>query len=420
MHRLMLATALGTMAVPALAQTEITFRYNDPDVATIEAAIEAFEAQNPDIAVEVQRIAWPDARTQFLREAAVGTGPDVAHVAFVWPQELGRAGAVLPLNDLVEGGELPSAFADFIATDLARGPDGEIYALPWTTDTFTLVYNAEMLEAAGVAAPTTWDELLDASRKVAEETGKAGFGFPAGSAALNTTWFLANYHWWSHGKNLVEQAEDGSYRMGVSEADIVEVIDYLDAFIGEGGNPEANISGSNWSDPAIMEALVSGEQAMGFMPPGTLREIVATYQERTGEEETPFRTTTIPQGSDGGVSHVGGRSLAINANTDHPEEAWKLIEFLSSGAFFSDHLTVQLPAQKNLLSNLEFGPEMEGYTDQLQNARSWGDYANPHTPIGAMQAELGREFGAVFVGEKSAEDAAASLVSTIEDMLSEQ
>ncbi len=420
MQRLMLATALGTMAVPALAQTEITFRYNDPDVATIEAAVEAFEAQNPDISVEVQRIAWPDARTQFLREAAVGTGPDVVHVAFVWPQELGRAGAVMPLNDMIEGGELPSAFDNFIATDLAQGPEGEIYALPWTTDTFTLVYNSELLEQAGVTPPTTWDGLLEASRKIAADTGKTGFGFPAGSAALNTTWFLANYYWWSHGKNLVEQAEDGSYRMGLSEADIVEVIEYLQAFIGEGGNPDANISASNWSDPAIMEAIASGEQAFGFMPPGTLREIVATYQERSGSDETPFRTTTIPEGTDGAISHVGGRSLAINVNTEHPEEAWKLIEFLSSGEFFTEHLTVQLPAQKDLLDKLEFGPELSGYTDQLQNARSWGDYANPFTPIGSMQAELGREFGSVFVGEKSAEDAAASLVATIEDMLSKQ
>ena len=420
MKRVLIAAALAGIAVPALAQTEISFRYNDPDFATIEAALKEFEAQNPDIKVELQRIAWPDARTQFLREAAVGTGPDVAHVAFVWPLELGRAGAVLPLNDYVESGNLPSAFDQFIATDLAQSPDGEIYALPWTTDTFTLAYNTELLEEAGVAPPATWEELQAASRTIYEKTGKTGFGFPAGSAALNTVWFLANYYWWSNGATLIERADDGTYKMGVSEEMIAETIEYFNAFMGEGGNPQANITGSNWSDPGIMEAMASGEQAIGFFPPGTLREIVATYQQRSGSDETPFASTTVPKGSAGGISHVGGRSLAINVNSEHPDEAWKLIEFLSTGAFFEDFLTVQLPAQEPLLQELDFGPELAGYTEQLPNARSWGDYANPYTPIGSMQAETGREFAAVFVGEKSAEQAAASLVESIEDMLSEQ
>ena len=420
MRRVLIAAALAGIAFPALAQTEISFRYNDPDFATIEEALKVFEEQNPDIKVELQRIAWPDARTQFLREAAVGTGPDVAHVAFVWPLELGRAGAVRTLNGAVEAGGLPSSFDEFIATDLARSPDGEIYAIPWTTDTFTIAYNTELLEEAGVAVPTTWEELQSASRTIFEKTGKTGFGFPAGSAALNTIWFLANYYWWSNGATLVELGEDGKYGLGVSEEMIAETIDYFNSFLGEGGNPKANITGSNWSDPAVMEAMASGEQAIGFFPPGTLREIVSTYQERTGGEETPFRTTTVPKGSTGGISHVGGRSLAINVNSEHPEEAWKLIEFLSSAEFFEDHLKVQLPAQEPLLQELEFGPELAGYTEQLPNARSWGDYANPYTPIGSMQAEAGREFGAVFVGEKTSAQAAASLVESIEDMLSEQ
>lgn len=420
MKKTMFAAALALVAAnPALA-TEITFRYNDPDFATIEKALEAFEKENPDITVELQRIAWPDARTQFLREAAVGTGPDVAHVAFVWPLELGRAGAVMPLNDFIDKGGLPSPFDGFIATDLAKDPDGQIWALPWTTDTFTIAYNEDLLKEAGVEPPATWEDLQAASRTIYEKTGKAGFGFPAGSAALNTVWFIANYYWWSNGATLITKGDDGKYTTGVSEEMVAETIDYLNSFLGEGGNPKANITGSNWSDPAIMEAMVSGEQAIGFMPPGTLREIVSTYQERNGTEETPFRTTTVPKGSAGGISHVGGRSLAINVNSEHPEEAWKLIEFLSSADFFEEYLKVQLPAQETLLEEIDFGPELAGYTEQLPNARSWGDYANPYTPIGSMQAELGREFGSVFVGEKSADAAAASFMESVNDMLDEQ
>lgn len=412
--KMLICSALAlAIAGPALAETDLTFRYNDPDFETIEAALKDFEAKHPDIKVELQRISWADARTQFLRETAVGEGPDVAHMAFVWPLELGQAGAVLPLNDFITSDQLQG----YIAPDLAESSDGEIYALPWTTDTFTIAYNKDLLDEAGIAVPKTWEDLQAASKAFHEKTGKVGFGFPAGSAAQNTIWFLANYYWWSHGQSLIVEDGEGGYKLGLTEDMLAESMEYFNSFMGDGGNPEANITGSNWSDPSIMDAMASGEQAIGFFPPGTLREIVKTYQERSGGSDTPFMTTTDPAGPDGISSHVGGRSLVINANTEHPKEAWELVQYLSSAGFFSDYLTVQLPANKELLGKLKFGPEMQGYTEQLPHARSWGPYANPLTPIGTMQADAGRAFASVFIGEKTPEQAAASYLAGIQKML---
>ena len=42
-----------------------------------------FEKQNPDIKVTLQRVSWGEAQQQYLREAAAGTGPDVAEAAQV-------------------------------------------------------------------------------------------------------------------------------------------------------------------------------------------------------------------------------------------------------------------------------------------------------------------------------------------------
>lgn len=411
--------ALIAVMASASAAQDITFRYNDADVDVIEAAIGEFEAANPDIDVEIERIAWSDARTQFLREAAVGTGPDVVHIAFVWPLEMGQAGALMPLGDMIEANALQGGFDDFIATDLARNGEGTIYAAPWTTDTFTLIYNTEVLAEAGVEAPTTWEELAAASRAVTESTGDIGFGFPAGSSAANSIWFLLNYYMWSNGEAFVVDDGAGGYSLGTDAATLANAIEYFHDFLGEGGNPEANVAISSWSDPSVIEAMVSGEQAIAFMPPGTFREVVASYQERNGTEETPFVSGTIPMGSEGGISHLGGRSLGINANTEHPEAAYRLVQFLTGQSFFENHLTAQLPAQESLLDSIDFGPGYDGFAAQLPNGRSWGAYANPLTPIGSMWSETGRELGAVFVGEKTADEAAEALLSTIGDMLAE-
>lgn len=404
------------MAGTALADTSLTFRYNDPDAEVIEAAIAAYEAANPDVTIELERISWGDARTQFLREAAVGTGPDIVHIAFVWPQEMGGAGALLPLNDLIETKGAGAGFDDFIAGELATGPDGEIYALPWTADTWTLVYSPAVLEEIGVAVPTTWDELKAAS-EAAAEAGKVGLGFPAGSGATNTIWFLVNYYLWSNGHALVVEDGNGGYRLGVDEATMAEAFTYFADLMGEGGNPGSNIAYGGLADIGTLAPMVEGEQAFSIMPPNTTKELIAATQARTGSDAVSFASTKLPDGSNVGTSHMGGRMLGVNANSEHPEEAYKFVQFLISGPFFADFLTGQFPASKSALAELDFAEGLEGFAEQLPNARTWGAYANPKTPLGTMWSETGREFGAILIGDKTAQQAAADLLANIQGML---
>src|SRR4051794_23981680 len=128
---LILASTMAVSAASAQGTVNLTFRFNDTEEKEMRAALDAFEKQNPGIKVGLQRIGWRDARDQFLREAAVGQGPDVVHVAQVWVKEMGQAGAVRPLNDLVKSAPPGSGFPDFMAQELAQSKDGQIYGLPW-------------------------------------------------------------------------------------------------------------------------------------------------------------------------------------------------------------------------------------------------------------------------------------------------
>src|SRR5665213_4055260 len=79
----MIVATLGLARHAIADPVTITFRFNDTE-AEVRGAIDEFQRKNPDIKVELQRIGWRDARNQFLREAAVGGGPDVVHSAQVW------------------------------------------------------------------------------------------------------------------------------------------------------------------------------------------------------------------------------------------------------------------------------------------------------------------------------------------------
>ncbi len=418
-----LAAALGAAALVSIgvsaraSPVELTFRFNDPEQKEMRAALDSFELANPGIKVNLERMAWKDARDQFLREAAVGEGPDVVHIAFVWAKEMGQAGALLPLDAIVKQSPPGQGLSDFVAMDLATGKDGNLYALPWTTDTWAMVYRTDLLQQAGVAAlPGTWDELRAASRQIHAKTGKAGFGFPAGSAASGSIWFLANYLWWSNGKALV--VENGkSFAMGVSPTDISATMSYFKSYLDDGDTPKSMLGVSDWADPAIVRGLVDGSIGIGVMPPASFRQVIDAYVAMHPGEKPPFASGPIPRGTMIGTSHLGGRMLGINANTKHATEAWRLVEFLSRKGLFTSAYKSQFPAQRSLLQEIDFGPEMKGFAEQMQHARSWGAYADGPAAMGTMWNLTGRAFGAALSGQTSVDQAAADLASQIKKLV---
>jgi len=412
------ALAITTAGVTSAADINLTFRFNDGEAKEMRAALDDFEAENPGVEVELQTIAWTESRQQFLREAAVGEGPDVVHIAFVWPRDMGAAGALLPINDYLESDPIQAGFDDFIATELAVGPDGNIYGVPWTTDTWAMVYRTDVLEAAGVdKIPTNWDELRDASRAIHEKTGKVGFGFPAGSGSQNTIWFLANYYWWSNNQALVIPDGSGGFKTGITVEEIAGAMEYYHSFMKEGHNPEAMLGVTEWFDPVILEGIISGEQGIALMPPQQFKEVLAAFKTRNPGIEPPLVTSTTPGGPAGPKTHLGGRMLGINSNTENPDMAWKLIEFMTRTDVLTKYYGNQFPAQKTPLGLIEFGPTLGGFAEQLTLARSWGAYSDGPAQIGTMWNDTGRAFGSAFIGERTYEEAAAELLASVEEQL---
>ena len=400
------------------ADIKLAFRFNDPEAKEMREALDVFEKNNPGIKVELQTIAWGNSRDQFLREIAVGEGPDVVHIAFVWPKDMGNAGGLRPLNDYIKNENIHGGFDTFVATELTTNEKGDIYGIPWTTDTWALVYNKDLMSQAGISKyPASWPELKNASKMIHEKTGKTGFGFPMGSAKGNTIWFLANYYWWSNGKALVKYDSNGGYKVGITENDIAESIEYFHSYVKDGHSPELMLSISTASDPAIIEALLSGEQGIAMMPPNMLRQLVEDFETRNPGKALPFVTKIFPGGSAGSKTHLGGRTLGINSHSKNPEASWKLVKFLTSEIIFEKFYTKQFPAQKVLLKNITFGPSLKGYAEQLALARSWGAYADSPAQIGSMWNQVGRIFGDAFIGTISSNEAGMDVIKMVEKEL---
>ncbi|MBL8834695.1 MAG: extracellular solute-binding protein [Alphaproteobacteria bacterium] len=410
--------ALAAPAVHAQQQVTITFRFNDPEAPQMRGALDEFERRNPDIKVTMQRVSWGDAQQQYLREAAVGSAPDVAQLAFVWPRAFGGARSLRPLDDYIQrdGARLGAGGWDgFFARDLAVGADNKVYAIPWTTDTFAMMYNKDLFAQAGITSfPTDWEALRAASQTIQQRTGKPGWAFPAGSCGTPAIWFFMNFYWWSKGPGLIDRGSDGRFLVSMTPQQIQEGFDYYNRYLQEGHNPRASLSICLWGAPEVVEGMLSGNIAMCSNPDTVAIEILDKWAQRNPGRPAPFATAPHPAGPNGSRTFFGGRMLGISPNSRFPEQAWKLIQYLvTPDPTFARFYTNYTPAQQAAITARAWAPEMSGYPAQLRTARSWGPYGTGPVAIPFMWNAVGRAAGSVFIGEKTAAQASQELHDAI-------
>ncbi|MCL2043918.1 MAG: sugar ABC transporter substrate-binding protein [Treponema sp.] len=146
----------------------------------MEAMIAAYTAQNPDVSISVQTSGWDEYWTKLEAAATGNTLPDIFWMHTNELLRYARAGILADVTNLyddIDPGYYQQHFSD-VSIKNASGADGRLYGVPKDKDTIGLVYNREMFDAAGVAYPDeswTWDDLIDASRRIHEATGNFGF-----------------------------------------------------------------------------------------------------------------------------------------------------------------------------------------------------------------------------------------------------
>ncbi|MEF2072675.1 ABC transporter substrate-binding protein [Consotaella aegiceratis] len=395
----------------ALAQepVQLTFRQFDPpsDTQGLVKAVDAWNESHPDIQVKMETMGGSDTLAQLAREIPAGGGPDVQHLAFIWTRDLAKSGLLLPLDDLIAQDPPNVGIDDFLALDLAREGD-KIYGVPWTADTFSMAYRPDLLEAAGIDSfPSTWDDLT-AAAKTLTKGDQYGFCFPAGSSPDSAFWFLANYYLWSNGSTLVDQDSSGAWQIVATADDLAKDMAYFNGFFEDGSTSEDMITINSWTDPVIVGGLARGDCAITFFPPQTFRVTEEQSQE-------PLMTAEIPAGSKKRISHLGGRALGINPNSEHPKESWEFIKYLLSPETFESYK--QYPAQKSILDAIDFPASEDGFVKMLPQAITFERYISSPIRVTSLQKVVNARFGAVFSGQSSPEEAAAALVSDLESLL---
>jgi len=315
----LLTGATAAMAEPVTINFWVAWTPGQPDAKASEAAIAEFETDHPDIKIKTQVISYDALHDKLITAIAGGDAPDMSWGLMEWFGELDRMGALADLTSQMNNWADKSAIYPNIIKGLSI--NGQVKGLPNYLGLRALLYHDDMLKAAGLTAPpATWNELIAASKKIKEVTGKPGFGV-AGRGVRSPQeliMYLAQ-----NGAEIAKKMPDGKYKnTWGDDPDELKRVGAVFAFykrmLDEGAIPPQS-SGWGWEEEDTNFAL--GQYAMVING-----SWIKGRKAQNPEQMKDVRVTAPPSG-DKSATFFEIAPLYV-FKSKHPEQVWQFASFL--------------------------------------------------------------------------------------------
>lgn len=366
-----LAMALaGTMvlsaAVPAFAEEESVVRmwtFLDPTNTSngrsvaLAQMIEEFEADNPGVKVVVEPQDYTTMTAKFLAATVTGDAPDIIWCARDELSGVLDAGALEPLENLFLSEWSEEDIADIDDAFYRFGErDGNHYILSLSKNAVVLYYRADLLEAAGLEVPTTFEELVAVAEALTgedEETGMKRYGLGQSFSTQNAdSQLIANYIINEQGSLF---AEDGTANWANEVG--VAAMEWTKQTVESGITPMESLNTSGEDNITEFEA---GKYAM--FPLGAVR--VPTIKDAVSFDPDAVQIAEIPGGC-----VLDGWFVGVWSGSENKEMAGKFLEKMYTKE--SDKLWVELggqaPVRKSTLEEIEID-ESNAYLQVMVDA----------------------------------------------------
>ena len=120
-----------------------------------------FETAYPDIDLTVDVVSWNDIYTVVNTRIANGEAPDILNIDVFADYQADDL--LLPAQDYVSEETYAKFYESFLEQSVI---DGTVWAVPDLASARAMYYNVDILNAAGVEVPTTWEELKAACEAI--------------------------------------------------------------------------------------------------------------------------------------------------------------------------------------------------------------------------------------------------------------
>ncbi|CAN7721954.1 MULTISPECIES: sugar ABC transporter substrate-binding protein [unclassified Ensifer] len=304
----------------------------DRDIQPAPNLISDFNKLNAGIKVEYRQIQFDDVVSEAMRAYSTGQAPDIIAIDNPEHALFSSRGAFLDLTDMIAKSTVVKTSNYFPGPLASTMWDGKNYGLPKATNTIALYYNKDMFKAKGLdpdKPPQTWDELVDAARKLTDPAANVyGLAFSAKANEEGTFQFLP----WA-------QMAGGSYEH-INSDGAVKALEVWKTIITEKLASPDTLTRGQWDSTGTFN---SGNAAMAISGPWELDRMVSEAKFDWGVALLP-----VPEVGAERSSAMGDFNWAIFSNTQHPAEAFKVLEYFVSqdNRMFKDF--GQLPARSDI------------------------------------------------------------------------
>lgn len=292
-----------------------------PDVKDLRAGMfQDFEKENPGIRINV--IEGPNAANliEDLYSSAflLGESPyDLVLLDIVWTPKFAAAGWLLDLQNRVNPEELKA----FTVQDIEAGRyrDG-LYRIPIRADVGILYYREDLLKAAGLKPPETFQDLIQASQTL-QKQDKVDWGY---------VWQGRQYEGLS--AMFVEVLEgyggfwvnSDTQEVGLDKPEAIQAVQFLRSTIEKGISPPGV---TTYIEEDTRRLFQSGQVAFLRNWPYVLP--LANEEGSQLRNRVAIKPMVHAPGETSGAC-LGGWGFGISSNSTHKEEAWKALQYFMS------------------------------------------------------------------------------------------
>lgn len=297
-------------------------KWPQPEYAPyFEEVVKEFEAQNPDIKIDMEAIA--DEPIKDKLRVILG-GNEVPDIMFSWSGEFARkfvrAGAALDLTPYLE--EDPAWKDSFIPASLQPfSSDDKNYGIPLRFNGKFFVYNKEIFDKYNLQAPQTWDEFMNVL-----DTLKQGGETPI-ILGNESPWAAIHYLTGLNQKMVAQDVRMNDYNPRSGEFTDPGYVKAMEMFaeLNQKGYLMDNVNSS--SHDMAKQYFFTGEGAMMYVELEEFQNVEDSLSGNWGF----FQMPAISEGK-GNQNFITGApdGFIVSSKTEHPEEAIKFLKFLTS------------------------------------------------------------------------------------------
>ena len=404
----------GSEAKSADGKVELRFAWwgGDKRAQVTQAAIAAFEAENPNIKIKPEYGDWSGYWDKLATQVAANDAPDIIQMDEKYITEYSTRGALLDLSKY----KIDTSKLDAAALDAGKSEKG-LTGIAAGINAATILANPAVFKAAGVALPDdktwTWEDFERISAEVTAKSPKGTYG----AAAYGTDEASLGVWLRQNGKSLY--TDDG--KLGFEPSDIAQWWSFLKELSEKKAVPSASEVVEAEAAPLDQSGLATGKNGLAFW---WSNQLPALEKAAGGELQILRFPSKTGKAADAKLWYKASQFWSASSRTKHPEETAKFIDFLTNNVKAGEALLADRGVYPNSDVRDAIAPKLAKadvkvvtFIDQIKG--ELGDApAAPPKGAGAIQEIVKRYTSEVLFNRLSTDEAGKKAVDEMKSAIS--